>query len=1062
MSTLTKPIHLAFLILVISALEPQSSPADSTDLWAVIATEAVREAGVSDLLFASLAENDVPLVEREQLGSLLKEIEFAALAGGAEGVDVRRDIQARIQADWLILLSVEEGPQTSRLTLVVCETHQGARLKIEYLPWPADAPDLTAAELTKTLLQLRRQFPDGIKQIIGVGPFLSRNLLHGFDHLQAGFAQLLEQALVREAGVAVIEVAEARAIGAEIDATAGRLEDRIVPLILEGEFQMTDQTKLEPINEARVSLSVSESDSNSREWTLDLASLGEASLWLSRDLPTKIIQRSETRESEFSRQQQFETLCRRADRFALVGAWRESIQLRESALLLQNDLSQQMRLVGEHREYLWIADKLDVNERVAAQNAQKSLEERNEITRRQNRLRNRYSSRLVQLCEQLISSGEINVVEGAHLFQRVFHVRNRPSVPLGDERRLEWFQHRQRLYWDNIRRIAQLDAGIRDGNMHPELRRALKITRTFWSPTRAGQIRYWLAGLPGLIPRFVSDRKFVGQANSPVEFLRDYERLIDECDPWPIVPMVTYSLPRKFSRLNGGELVRLSKIYGVTDAEVQRFYDKLATSENALKQLYGRVGLLAPKLEFHQRKPPEVPAAVRGEFKLLKALALKYGRDNPETAEIAQEVHNHLLHAEVIATRGWYEYTKWRDAPAIAAYRKPEPAPEAERLIDPNPPALRFKSVDGVTATWDRLVACGPGLDAVFRDDELWLMPKPGELISVFKRPQLKDHIQSAVWDGNRLWVTASLSGVRAFDRNGELLAHFAPSGPDAVDQPVVQRVNSEPSLPPYRPEYNSPSSYRTSPVKAYISKICRPPLKICPLGNGQCVVAGRSGELKRLWVSLVGIDDAGRRSAELLHQARRIPVRTDEHWISDPAFTFDPDWMALYEVESPSPRQFVVISRSSFSVDSKKLAPFLLDLRSRKVSVLPRKIAEETQRLGKEVAIEARILKVIRDHIKQQFGTESGQVRVRFMDAPHLGSYSVMPRVLFQWRNDLLLAPSPHSRWTQISLSPFRIARLRRDLSQPQQQYEFFGVSSHFGPVAWNTDGPLMQAIIE
>ena len=62
---------------------------------------------------------------------------------------------------------------------------------VEYRPWPATDPEVLSTELARLLTETRQRFPKGIEQIIGVGPFLSQNLLHDFDYLQSGFSALL-------------------------------------------------------------------------------------------------------------------------------------------------------------------------------------------------------------------------------------------------------------------------------------------------------------------------------------------------------------------------------------------------------------------------------------------------------------------------------------------------------------------------------------------------------------------------------------------------------------------------------------------------------------------------------------------------------------------------------------------------------------------------------------------------------------------------------------------------------------------------------------------------------
>ena len=113
----------------------------------------------------------------------------------------------------------------------------------------------------------RQRFPKGIEQIIGVGPFLSQNLLHDFDYLQSGFAALLAQGLSTYPGVAVLEIEEVRAIGRELELSGGELSDRVVPVILEGEYRMSEQARVVTPSAAELDVTVKAAGTDRDEWS---------------------------------------------------------------------------------------------------------------------------------------------------------------------------------------------------------------------------------------------------------------------------------------------------------------------------------------------------------------------------------------------------------------------------------------------------------------------------------------------------------------------------------------------------------------------------------------------------------------------------------------------------------------------------------------------------------------------------------------------------------------------------------------------------------------------------
>ncbi len=609
------------------------------------------------------------------------------------------------------------------MKLVICETKFGARLMVEYRPWPATDPEVRSTELARLLTETRQRFPKGIEQIIGVGPFLSQNLLHDFDYLQSGFSALLAQGLSTYPGVAVLEIEEVRAIGRELELSGGELSDRVVPVILEGEYRMSEQARAVAPSAAVLDVTVKAAGSDRDQWTSREHSLGGTSTWLTQELPDRVLKLTEARPQSLMRRQQFDALTKRADMFALVGAWLEAIQLRESALLLEDELVEHFRLIGDYRRGIKLTQAINQKRQSEFFKTKPSAEETRAFYKRVIDTESPLIDRLIQRIEQRLAAGDVSIIEGSLLWSSALITPEVTSDRVEARRRHEI---KRRAFWDNIPRLKQLDASLRNGEPHRELRQALDAQHTFWQPTRAGQTRVWTNTAVQHVLSLESQNRFLGLPFEPARIFRDIERLLQECAPWPVPTMVLRTLPRGYSQMGGGEMERTLKVFKVSDEEIAAFYQHLASSEQPLLQIYGRIGLLSSQLELHQQKPPEPPArAVIGELKLLRALLLKYAQSNPDVYDAAAEIDGRLIHAEVIATRGWSQYTMWRAkqweyTPPTEAQLK-----EHERWVRKNPASIRFQPIKGVKATWDRLVACGSDMDAVFRSDELWLM-RPG------------------------------------------------------------------------------------------------------------------------------------------------------------------------------------------------------------------------------------------------------------------------------------------------------------------------------------------------
>ena len=158
---------------------------------------------------------------------------------GADQVENRRQAGVLLKADMLVLLSLEEAKSKKpTVKIVISDCSNGARLRIGWIPFNKDELENSCRDLTKIVHNTLKRFKDGVKQIVGVSHLVSRNLVHDYDHLQAGYAYLLQNALSSSPGVAVIEVEEARSIRHESELAGDIKSGRVVPLFVEGEFRM--------------------------------------------------------------------------------------------------------------------------------------------------------------------------------------------------------------------------------------------------------------------------------------------------------------------------------------------------------------------------------------------------------------------------------------------------------------------------------------------------------------------------------------------------------------------------------------------------------------------------------------------------------------------------------------------------------------------------------------------------------------------------------------------------------------------------------------------------------
>lgn len=241
------------------ALSAQGAPAGGTrppPTCAVLTDAAGAEPGEREaivaraaLLEARLAEGrHVTPVDRAELDRVLREQQLAA-AFGPDAGGRRVELGRLLKADLLVFLrpaprgAVPPGVRPrdrdtsdAALELAVCETATGLRLSTGPAPLSDDA-EADARSLVTAIVSAAARYHDRVRVICAVPPFVSDDLGYRFQHLQAVYAMLVEQALLRQPGVLVVELAEARAIARELAVGGQARLARPAPLIVLGRYR---------------------------------------------------------------------------------------------------------------------------------------------------------------------------------------------------------------------------------------------------------------------------------------------------------------------------------------------------------------------------------------------------------------------------------------------------------------------------------------------------------------------------------------------------------------------------------------------------------------------------------------------------------------------------------------------------------------------------------------------------------------------------------------------------------------------------------------------------------
>jgi hypothetical protein len=392
---------------------------------------------------------NVELVERDQLDLATRELELSACFG-AEQAAQRLRLGQLLKADALLLVSVTEHEQRKFLRLAVSDCVYGARLATEYLVYDPGRRAELAGQCATILNEVGTRFDGGIKHLIGVAPFLSKCLVHDYDHLQTAYATLLATTLMRYPGVAVVEIEEARAIAAELRLTAGQLRRRVVPLLLDGQFDVVADKPGDP---PQVRLVVRLSDGSGLRATeqSDGLSLDETRDRLVNHVAPKLVDLSADQATRFaSPAQQYAFLHARAEAFSQVGAFEHATALREAALLLQpNDAEERLALIGDYRRWLY--------------REQRAHQEQNRKLRADERPTNQddqfaHLRLLMHHAESVVRQQAVNPGDAAHLVQMVF-------VDVGQFRFVnlspEQLDELHRFFWTICPQLPDLPYGLR-------------------------------------------------------------------------------------------------------------------------------------------------------------------------------------------------------------------------------------------------------------------------------------------------------------------------------------------------------------------------------------------------------------------------------------------------------------------------------------------------------------------------------------------------------------------------------------------------------------------------
>ncbi len=1053
-----------------------AKPSGQYKRWAVIATDNLNATGLTDLITAELSQLDsLELVERQQLAAVTKELELSAYFG-SEATTGRLKLGQLLKADALLLLSLEERDKQQFVKLVVADCRYGARLRSEYLPFMAERVDGVAEQCVNAVRRTRAKFAGGIEQLIGVTHFLSKNLTHDFDHLQSGYTALLQSALGEYPGVAVLEIDEARAIGRELNLASAKLKTHVVPLFVEGEFQIAPRKSG---NQPKASFLVRVNDGKQPRDIVDESSLelAEVTDLLMNALPKTIVRLANKNSNRsFNRAEQRDLLVARADAFSQFGAYEQSTGMREAALLLKPEETElRLRLIGDYRG--WLLSRHREDRKLHTESMQRYLKGKGaepQATWDKTHAERLGRFRLIFLhIEQLIHQQALNPREAETMLRRLSMDMSTLALP-GERKRAETHAALDEFFWRTFPQFVRLDAKLRNGEVGKSVRRAMQMSAmaTVKNDGRSAerQLDSWthtgIYILSFLSPR-IGGSAISNDGWDDRKTLDNLHRFLTQVVPrtMPLSRMAGLTLADSPFDLNG--MIASGRL---SADEVRDFYLRLQQSKQPLNEFYARCGLLSLQLNTAGKKKPDQQSLQQADE--LLAIATQFAqKDRHHTAESGTFVRFLNLTRNDI-----------RRVVGVSPAAKRHALPRNLIAEGDRKPRVRFRQIAGVATDWIGLLKCTEALDVAWSFNAVFVMQEPGVARTIYDGGK-SESIFSVVFDGHNIWIASMNKGVQVFAPNGNRLAMVqadldvkdARNAKDARD--AANGDAAQTTLPPY-----DRVAVRTF-VRGLSVETMRRPLHLHVIGPGKCVLIGQFGKLQRIWFAAVELrsDATGQAgcNVNVFHSATKEVGGQSVDASDGIGNRFDPKWFTEFRPVPSSAERFLLIGRQfrdAASVNTRW--PLAIDLDSLAVSIFPHSVHPNGKiSNGPRFGYDGRLI-----HISYEgFIDLYSRIDAARVDGPSKTSVKEESSDTMNWKRSTMfqcedaserLRPQlvahagflylPGSIWRRIDRKSARVEQLSAKPVPNRHRFEHYSVSGHYGLVAWNRGDQLYRISID
>lgn len=1061
--------------------------------WAIASDEHVLKSGISGLLTAALSPlPEFELVERDDLAAALRELEIDNLFG-MRSSNARLQLGQTLKADVLLLLKQVDRDGSSFLQWTIAECSLGARLRSNVVLLNQEQPERTVLQIVNDVHDTRERFSNGVEQLIAVSPFLSQDLRHDHDQLQHGLATILGESLQAFPGIAVLEIDEARSIATEREHGTNREKvekpghPRIRRLFISGSYStatidsvttpsvaLTGEPPSDSLNTptaeppilVRVELAMTDDRDQTQHRVVIEDSLDEVLNHFRVEIAGQLLKQGRSPQVPvLTAAQQQQLLADRSQLFSQLGAWSQSIPLREASLLLKSD--------DEVLRAALVADiRLLMSYHFRETLRDQSLDR---LSRRADQLA--LFHRAAPHIEWLIRHRSLSIEDASNLiFETCLRLRHhcQPGSP-------EAKQAIDSLFWNSAPSLATLGTEIARPEIVGDLIRAkdrpaatadrlLRVSLTEVR-TRDQQVDYLTYAALSLVldvsphsSAFFDNRQ--GGRQTPVDdrrTLEDLYRVLTE-----VIPQdePRYAVVKALVGVTPQDLITAVRLQRFSAGQFAAFLNRLRETNSDVLHFYGDCGELALRAHLDKQcsdaSSAELSQRIEAEIKKWPTNLAVTQIGGRMIADLNQRLAARDRMQAAAGSKSQSNASALRDAATAKRWANECPIP----LKDPQS-RIRFVPIAGLAPDWWEIIPVrqtdDAKLDLVWSRYTVSLMREPGRLDTIFEldkpAPGPPQHPHAAVdelirsldeelkplpddvnaildvrCDGELVWIATTKSGIRTVSlKDGQ-----------------KWQIDTAIGLPQYKANRYPDSQGQL-----------RSPVLLHPLPGGSCLAIGQQGKYERLWFAWIQLpardaEASAKPTLDLIHTATLLPGSTPEG-ADDRHEIFKPSW--IIERTDGTGHQTLIVNRGL-------RRPLIIDVQDRSVYVLPAALPSPGLSAYRPIVAGNRLL------LPQGLELQS-------LPIPDQSSPSWEPEVLYKGlhfeggvlkraphylRQPLLqtgdLAWFPGEFWLRVDLQDGTATRLNEEPLRLRERFEHYGVSAHHGLVAWNRGDRLYRVV--